>query len=168
MTAIFPGSFDPVTLGHIDLIKRGIHLFDRVIVAVLHNAVKSPMFTAEERVDLLREATAEFPGVDIVAYSGLLANLAGDISVKFILRGVRSEADCAYELPMAQANRRIGHDLETVMLTADPAHSYVSSGMIREIATAGYGNPLFDDKVLDQWVPPAVKNALRSKLTEIS
>ena len=175
MTAIFPGSFDPVTLGHLDLIKRGSQLFDKIIVAVLHNPAKSPLFTIQERIDLLQEATKDISGIQIEAYNGLLAEFAKKRKARYILRGIRSEADCAYEIPMIQANRRLADGPETVLLVADPAYNYISAGLIREIAAAGYtgagshegsgslADSSFDDKVLDQWVTPAVKNMLKSK-----
>jgi len=175
VTAIFPGSFDPVTLGHLDLIQRGAQLFDQMIVAVLHNPTKSPLFTIQERIDLLRDATKDIAGVQIEAYNGLLAEFAKKQNAGYILRGIRTEADCAYEIPMIQANRKLADGPETVLLVTDPAYAYISAGLIREIAAAGYagigssegvetlagGN--FDDTVLDQWVTPTVKHMLKSK-----
>ena len=185
MTAIFPGSFDPVTLGHVDLIMRGTRLFGTVIVAVLHNPAKTPLLTLQERVCLLQKEVRDIPGVQVESYAGLLAEFASAKNAGYILRGVRSEADCAYEIPMAQANRKLSAGteaglkakseakpetgLETILLVADPAYGYISSGMIREIAAAGYQNSTkqngFDDKALDQWVSPAVKEVLKNKYT---
>ena len=175
MTAIFPGSFDPVTLGHLDIIKRGAQLFDQIIVAVLHNPAKSPLFTIQERIDLLQDAVKDISGIRVEAYDGLLAQFAKKQKARYILRGIRSEADCAYEIPMIQANRRLADGPDTVLLVSDPAYAYFSAGLIREIASAGYagtksqdgsGSPdkgNFDDRVLDQWVTPAVKNMLKNK-----
>lgn len=172
LKAIFPGSFDPVTLGHLDLMRRGARLFDRVVVAVLSNTAKAPMFTVEERLSLLEQETVSLPNVDLISYDGLLAVLARDLGVKYILRGVRSEADCAYEIPMAQANRQfIGTDhtgtddtgLETVFMVTDAKYSYVSSGLIREIASFGFDTFHENTEMLDRWVPPAVKYMLINK-----
>lgn len=163
MTAIFPGSFDPVTLGHIDIIKRGALLFDQVIVAVLNNPAKSSLFTVAERVSMLQEIAEGIPGVQVEAYAGLLAEFAREKAARYVLRGVRTQADCAYEIPMAQANRCLGNKPETVILVANHAYGYISSGLIRQIAAAGYAAG-FDDKVLDQWVPPIVKSMLKNKL----
>jgi len=161
VTAVFPGSFDPVTLGHLDLIKRASLLFD-VIVAVLHNPAKKPLFTVEERLALLREETASIASVKVEEYSGLLAKFAKDRKIRYILRGVRTEADCAYEIPMAQANRKLEEELETVILVTDPSYGYMSASLIREIAAAGYADG-FDDTALNQWVSPNVKEALKKK-----
>ena len=162
MTALFPGSFDPVTLGHIDLIKRGLQLFDHVIVAVLNNPAKAPLLTVQERIELLHKAVKGIQGVQVEAYSGMLAELARQRNVRYILRGVRSGADCDYEIPLAQANKKLDDGLETVLLVTDSTYSYMSAGLIREIAAAGYASG-FDDKVLDQWVPLIVKDMLKSK-----
>ena len=162
MTALFPGSFDPVTLGHEDLIKRGAGLFDKVIVAVLNNPAKTPLFTVQERIDILQEVLKDIKAVQVEAYDGLLAAFAKKRGIRYILRGVRSGNDCAYEIPLAQANRQLGDGLETVMLITDPNYAYMSAGLVREIAAAGYASG-FDDKVLDQWVSPVVKDMLKSK-----
>jgi len=163
--AVFPGSFDPVTLGHLDILKRGSQLFDEIIVAVLNNPNKTPLFTMQERINMLQAVTVNIPNVSIETYSGLLAAFAKKRGAKFILRGVRSEVDFAYEVPMAQANKQLMDELETILLITDPAYAYVSAGLIREIAAAGYvaSDIDFDDKVLDQWVSPAVKHMLKNK-----
>ena len=179
MKAIFPGSFDPVTLGHLNLIKRGTQLFDQIIVAVLNNPAKSPLFTIQERIDLLLEATKDISGIQIESYNGLLAEFAKKHKARYILRGIRTEADCAYEIPMIQANRKLADGPETVLLVAEPTYAYISAKLIREIAAAGYAcggsgvgssdgtetsvDSGFDDGVLDQWVTPAVKNMLKRK-----
>ena len=164
MTAVFPGSFDPVTLGHLDLIKRASRLFE-VTVAVLFNPTKTPLFTIEERLALLKEETANISNVKVEEYNGLLAKFAKDRKIGYILRGVRTEADCAYEIPMAQANRKLGEGLETVILVTDPSYGYVSASLIREVATIGYKND-FDDKALEEWVSPKVKEALKNKIVQ--
>ena len=165
LKAIFPGSFDPPTLGHLELIKRGILLFDSIIVAVLHNPSKTALFTPEERALMLQAEVLNIPGVQVETYSGLLAEFAKKREVGYILRGIRTDADCTYEIAMAQANRKLGADnLETVLLVTNPDYGYVSASLIRQIATAGYADENFDDKILDQWVSPAIKNMLRNKL----
>jgi len=163
MIAIFPGSFDPVTLGHHDIIQRAAPLFSKLIVAVLHNPAKNPLFTVNERVDMLQHLVKDIPNVEVAEYTGLLAGFAREKNAKYLVRSLRSEADCAYEMPMAQANSKLGTDLETVVFFAAPAYIYLSSGMVREVAAVGYTSD-FDDTVLDQWVPAAVKAMLRMKL----
>ncbi|MCL2398889.1 MAG: pantetheine-phosphate adenylyltransferase [Defluviitaleaceae bacterium] len=191
MTILFPGSFDPVTLGHLDLIKRGAQLFDHIIVAVLHNPTKQPLFTVQERVKMLQIAVEGIPNVQIESYSGLLVEYAKKQGVSCVLRGVRSTADCAYEIPMAIANHQISTNanaiskneaenvltgykltgIETILLITSPAYAHISAGLVREVAAAGYGNAkssnsinfAFDDKILDQWVLPTVKDMLRNK-----
>ena len=164
MTAILPGSFDPVTLGHIDLIRRGALLFDVIIAAVLDNPAKIPLFSVKERVDMLMTETACIPGVEVEAFSGLLAEFAKKRNVRYILRGVRTQMDAAYEIPMAQANSKLLEGLETVFLITDPAYGFMSSSLIREIAA--FANN-FDDKILNQWISPAVKDALKKKATSL-
>ena len=174
MTILFPGSFDPVTLGHLDLIKRGAQLFDNIIAAVLHNPAKQPLFTVQERVQMLQIAVKDIPKVQVESYSGLLAEYAKKKGVSYILRGVRSQADCAYEIPMAIANCQMTANanapgIETILLITNPAYAHVSAGLVREVAAAGYSDTgssnstNFDDNVLDQWVSPAVKDMLRNK-----
>jgi len=165
MIALFPGSFDPVTLGHIDILNRATKTFDQIIVAVLCNSSKAPLFTIEERVGMLKETTKDIPGVQVESYVGLHAEFAKKRGARHILRGVRTAADCGYEIPMAQANKQLAEDIETIILVSAPAYGYMSSGLIREIAITGYASG-FDDIVLDQWVPPAVKDMLRSKLLD--
>jgi len=174
VTGIFPGSFDPCTVGHADLIKRGARLFDSLVVAVLNNPAKTPLFTIDERVSVLQEQVSNIQtsgvkaSIKIEAYDGLLVDFAKKHNANYILRGVRSESDCAYEIPMAQANRALSTgleyerevELETIILVSDSAHSYVSSGLVREIAaTSGFNN-----KMLDRWVSPTVKKMLEQKL----
>lgn len=162
MRAIFPGNFDPVTRGHLDLIERGARLFSELTVAVVQNRAKTPLFSAEERAAFLQAETAGIPGVRIELYSGLTAQFAKEREIGYILRGVRSPSDCAYEIPIAQANNKLYEGLETVILLTDLAYAAMSSSLIREIAASGYPSG-FDDRVLDRWVTPAVKDSLRKK-----
>ena len=167
MTAIFPGSFDPVTLGHLDLLKRAALVFDTIIVAILVNPAKKPLFTTKERVHMLQVETKDIPGVQIESFSGLLAEFAKKREVRYILRGIRSTSDATYEIPMAQANGKLLAGLETILFVTDPKFGYMSASLIREIASAAYnednGLDTFDDKLLDQWIPPMVKKMLKEK-----
>ena len=163
--AVFPGSFDLVTLGHIDILKRGLSLFDSVVIAVLHNPAKqNAMFTVDERMEILREVTRDFRNVEVLTYNGLLAEFAQAQGISFILRGLRSETDAAYELPMAQNNRLIseGQKLETIMLVTDPAYARLSSSLVREIASLASKN--FDLKTLKQLLPSVVIDKIEEKI----
>jgi pantetheine-phosphate adenylyltransferase len=136
-TAIFPGSFDPPTNGHLDLIARGARFLDHLIVAVLRNSQKQPLFSEEERVEMLREATAGIPNVEIGSFAGLLVDYAAQREANVILRGIRSAADYEAELPMAELNGRMRPGTETVLLPARAEHSFISSRMVKEIITLG-------------------------------
>ncbi len=134
--AIYPGSFDPVTNGHIDIIKRASGLFDKIIVSVLNNSAKSPLFSVEERVKMLEEVTKDIPNVEIDSFSGLLIDYAKAKNVKVAIRGLRAVTDFDYELHLAQTNSLIsGGELETVFLTTDLAYSFLCSSTVREIAS---------------------------------
>ena len=155
-TAIYPGSFDPVTYGHIDIITRASRIFDHIIVAVLNNPSKSPLFTVEERVTMLREVTAHLPNVEIDSFSGLLIDYAREKNVHMVLRGLRALTDFEYELHMAQTNYLIsGGELETVFLPTDLEYSYLSSTTVREIAS-------FKGDV-SKFVPQSIADALYKK-----
>lgn len=136
-TVICPGSFDPVTLGHLDIITRASKMFDRVIVAVLVNALKSPTFSIEERIELLSEATAGLDNVEIVGFEGLLAEYCRNRGVDAIVKGLRAVSDFEYEFQMAIANKKLNSQLETIFLTADADSTYLSSSMVREIGSMG-------------------------------
>ena len=135
-TAVYPGSFDPVTNGHLDVISRGAELFDKVIVGVLHNSTKSPLFSVEERVRILNEATKDLTNVEIVAFSGLSVDFARQCKAKVIIRGLRAITDFEYELQMAQTNRMLSHGkIDTVFLTTSLEYAYLSSSAIKQIAS---------------------------------
>ena len=135
-TAIYPGSFDPVTYGHIDIITRASKMFDHIIVAILNKPTKSPLFTVEERVTMLREVTAHLPNVEIDSFSGLLIDYAREKNCHIAIRGLRAITDFDYELHFAQTNATISRgDLETVFLTTDLAYAFLSSSTVREIAS---------------------------------
>ena len=136
-TAVYPGSFDPVTNGHLDVIERGSQLFDTVIVGVLHNSAKSPLFSVEERVNILKEATAHLNNVEIVAFSGLSVEFARKCGAKVIIRGLRAITDFEYELQMAQTNRVLAPDIDTMFLTTSLEFAYLSSTTVKEVATFG-------------------------------
>lgn len=136
-TAIYPGSFDPPTLGHRDLIMRAEKLVDRLIVGVLHNPAKQSTFTVEERMEMLRELTRDLPGVEVAAFNGLLVDFARQQSAQFIIRGVRAFSDFEYEFQMALMNRKLNADLETVFLMPKEEYSVVSSRMVREVGSMG-------------------------------
>ena len=136
-TAVYPGSFDPVTNGHLDVIERGSKLFDKVIVGVLHNSAKSPLFSVEELVNILKEATAHLNNVEIVAFSGLSVEFARKCGAKVIIRGLRAITDFEYELQMAQTNRVLAPDIDTMFLTTSLEFAYLSSTTVKEVATFG-------------------------------
>jgi len=133
--AIYPGSFDPVTNGHLDLIERGEKMFDLVIVAVLNNAEKQPLFSVPERVEMLREVTQKWPGVEVDVFHGLLVDYARKRGAGVILRGIRAISDYEYELQMALMNRKLEPRLETVFMLPGESFSYLSSKLVREIAS---------------------------------
>ncbi|MFI5056571.1 MAG: pantetheine-phosphate adenylyltransferase [Candidatus Acidiferrales bacterium] len=155
--AIYPGSFDPVTNGHLDLIERGEKMFDLVIVAVLKNAEKQPLFTVDERVEMLREVTRNWPGVEVDVFEGLLVDYARKRHAGVILRGIRAISDYEYELQMALMNRKLEPRLETVFMIPGEPYSYLSSRLVREIAQ--FGGPL------DGFVPSVVEQRLRAKVS---
>ena len=155
--AIYPGSFDPVTNGHLDLIERGANIFGRLVVAVLRNTEKAPMFTLAERMEMLRESTQPFPNVEVDAFEGLLVDYARRLGARVLLRGIRAVSDYEYELQMAMMNRRLEPGLETVFMLPAEAYSYVSSRLVREIAQLG--------GAVTGLVPPAVEQRLRAKVT---
>jgi pantetheine-phosphate adenylyltransferase len=154
--AIYPGSFDPVTNGHLDLIERGEKMFDLLIVAVLQNSEKLPLFTIPERVEMLREVTRHWPAVEVAVFEGLLVDYARKRGAGVILRGIRAVSDYEYELQMALMNRKLEPRLETVFMLPGETYSYLSSKLVREIAL--HGGPL------DGLVPPTVEQKLRAKL----
>ena len=155
-TAVYPGSFDPVTNGHLDVITRGAKLFDRVIVGVLHNSSKSPLFSVEERVKILKEATADLENVEIVSFSGLSVEFARECNAKVIIRGLRAITDFGYELQMAQTNRVLAPDIDTMFLTTSLEYAYLSSTTVKEVATFG-GD-------ISKFVPEFVRKEVYRKL----
>lgn len=158
VTAIYPGSFDPATNGHIDLIERGSRLFERLVVAVLRNSEKQPMFSVEERIDMLRACTAHLGNVEICEFGGLLVDFAEQAGAGVVLRGIRAISDYEYEFQMAWMNRRLSPELETVFMMPAEAYSYLSSRLVKEVARLG--------RPVQGLVPPLVEERLRAKLQQ--
>jgi len=154
--AIYPGSFDPLTHGHLDLIERASQIFDQLVVAVLTNLEKAPLFSLEERVEMLREVTAGMPNVSVDTFSGLLVDYAMKKKARVILRGIRAFTDYEYELQMALMNRQLQPNLETVFLTPAQAYSHISSRLVKEIFQHGGS--------VSGLVPPVVEQRLRQKV----
>jgi pantetheine-phosphate adenylyltransferase len=154
--AIYPGSFDPVTNGHLDLIERGAKIFDRLVVGVLRNMEKDPLFTIDERAEMLREVARPWPNVEIDVFSGLLVDYARLRQANVILRGIRAVSDYEYELQMAMMNRKLNKDVETVFMMPAEKYSYLSSSIVREVARLG--------GQITGLVPPVVEERLRAKV----
>jgi len=152
---VYPGTFDPPTLGHLDIIRRGLTVFDRVIAAVAENPEKVSLFDAQERRDLLREATRDLEGVTVTGFDGLTVDFVRSHGARAILRGIRSPADADYEEHLALTNRTVG-GVETVLVIAGEQSSYVSSSLVKEVARLG-GD-------VSAMVPPCVEQALKRKL----
>ena len=156
MIAIYPGTFDPLTLGHLDLIQRAAGIFERLIVAVGVNASKTPLFSLEERLDMVREVVRDLPNVDVDSFDGLLVDYCHKNHLRVLIRGLRAFSDFEYEFQMALTNRKLAPDVETLFLMPKETHSYVSSGMVRKIASMG--GPIQD------FVPPSVQKAMAARL----
>ncbi|MDO7905882.1 pantetheine-phosphate adenylyltransferase [Paenibacillus sp. JX-17] len=155
---VYPGTFDPVTMGHMDIIERAAKQFDRLIVAVLNNISKHPLFTVEERMDLMRTVTAHLPNVEVDSFRDLTANYVRHKGAQTIVRGIRSVTDFEYELQLASTNHKLNPDAETVFMMTNPKYSYLSSSVVKEIAH-------FNGNVTDL-VSPEVEDALRRKVSE--
>ncbi len=156
IVAIYPGSFDPVTNGHLDLIERAAKIYDRLIVAVLQNDEKEPLFSAPERVEMLRQSTASWPGVEVDLFAGLLVDYAKRRKAHVLLRGIRAISDYEYELQMALMNRKLAPGIETVFMLPAETYSYLSSRLVKEIFRLG-GD-------ISNLVPSVVVDRLRAKI----
>ncbi len=154
--AVYPGSFDPVTFGHLDVIKRSSRFVDELIVGVLNNNSKSPLFSTEERVNMLKEVTKDMPNVRIESFGGLLVNFAKSVDASMIIRGLRAITDFEYELQMSQTNHIICPDVDTTFLTTSLEYAYLSSSTVKEVAMFG-GD-------ISQFVPETVVEQVHNKL----
>ena len=152
---IYPGSFDPVTLGHLDIIERASRMVDKLVIGVLVNGAKSPMFTTEERVELIKKVTKDMPNVVVEANDGLLVDFAEAKGAGVIIRGLRAVTDFEYELQIAQTNHKLNPKVDTVFLTTSVEYSYVSSSIVREIAS--YGGDI------SQFVPECIVDEIYKK-----
>lgn len=153
--AIYPGSFDPVTYGHIDIIERASDIFDELIVAVLNNKAKTPLFSVEERVNILNEVLSGLPNVKILSYEGLLVDFAVSVGAGVIVRGLRAVTDFEYELQLAQTNSVLNGGVDTIFLTTSLKYAYLSSSTVKEVASYG-GN-------ISKFVPPYVEKLTYEK-----
>ncbi len=156
--AIYPGSFDPVTLGHLDIIRRASRVVDHLVVGVLINSTKSPMFSVEERVAMLRQATQDLPNVEVQSFQGLLVDFARMIDADVVVRGLRAVTDFEYELQLSQTNKIIAPEVETVFFTTSLEYAYLSSSIVKEVA--GYGGDI------DKFVPSYVAAYVKEKVEE--
>jgi pantetheine-phosphate adenylyltransferase len=156
-TALCPGTFDPVTNGHLDIVERASRHFDRLVVAVLQNPAKVPLFSVEERVTMLKEVLADLPNVEVTSFSGLLVDFAGQIEADVLVKGLRAMTDFDYELQMAQMNHRLS-GIETFFMTTSPEWSYLASSLVKDVARGG-GN-------VDGLVPALVADRLRERVGE--
>ena len=152
MRALYPGSFDPLTNGHMDLIERAVSLFGEVVVAVLSNPSKRPAFSVDERIEQIRTATRHLSGVEVISFDGLTVNCAVTHHADLILRGLRAMSDFEYELQIAHTNRSLAEDLETVFMATTARHSFLSSSVVKEVARFGGS--------IDHMVPPEVAKDL--------
>ena len=159
-TAIYPGSFDPVTLGHYDIIERSSKIFDKLIVGVLNNSAKSPLFSVEERVNMLKDVTSHFPNVEVQSFAGLLIDFVRSNDANVIVRGLRTITDFEYELQLAQMNRVIAPEIDTLFLTTNLKYAYLSSSMAKEVAMYGgdissFLSPEIAEKVREKYAAQA-------------
>ena len=157
--AIYPGSFDPITNGHLDLIQRGSRLFDRLVVSILRNETKEPLFSVEERMEMLREVVGVYPNVEVDSFGGLLVDHAAARSATVLLRGIRAISDYEYELQMALMNRKLQPGLETVFMMPAEKYSYLSSRLVQEVFSLGGS--------ITGLVPPSVEERLQRRLPKI-
>ena len=156
LRAIYPGSFDPVTFGHLDIMTRACNIVDELIIGVLRNKAKMPLFSVEERVKMLEEVTCNLPNVRIIPFEGLLVDFAKELDAKVVIRGLRAITDFEYELQMAQTNQKLQSDIETLFLTTSLDYSYLSSTTVKEVAAFGGDT--------SQFVPEAVADRMNDKM----
>lgn len=154
--AIVPGSFDPVTNGHLDIIKRTSGLFDTVYVSILSNSSKTPLFTIEERINLIERVTKEIPNVKVESFTGLLVDYAKEKNAKFIVKGLRAVSDYEYEVQMSLTNKQLAPEIETFFITTNSKYAYLSSSIVKEIAK--YGGDI------TEMVPPEIIQDIKEKI----
>ncbi|MDE3010420.1 MAG: pantetheine-phosphate adenylyltransferase [Pseudomonadota bacterium] len=157
--AVYPGTFDPMTMGHVDVVRRAARLFDRVVVGVADSRAKRPFFSIEERVDMAREIVRVYPNVEVMGFSGLLADFLRSIQADVILRGLRAVSDFEFEFQMAGMNRKLHPEVETLFVTPSDQYMFISSTIVREIA--GFGGDVAP------FVPPIVAERIRARVGEI-
>ena len=156
--AIYPGTFDPITNGHLDLVMRAAHIFDEVIIAVSDNPRKNPLFGIDERMAMVKESVAHIPNVDVDSFDDLLVNFVRRKKAKFVIRGLRAVSDFEYEFQLASANRRLDENVETIFLTPSESNYFISSSLVREIS--------YYDGNVSSFVPDKVHHALKIKWAE--
>ena len=156
--AVYPGTFDPMTMGHVDLVRRASKLFDSVIIAIASSDSKKPMFSLEERIEIGNKIFADDPKVEVVGFSGLLVNFAKENDANILIRGLRVVADFEYEFQLANMNRAMSPDIESVFLTPKEEYSYISSSLVKEIATMGGDVTRFVDPVTLDALNQKIKN----------
>ncbi len=156
ITALVPGSFDPPTKGHLDVVERLVPLFDQIVVGVVHNPSKSPLFSADERVALLEECTAQWPNVTVDTFSGLLVDYAIEIGAKTVVKGLRAVTDFEYEIQMSQMNRHLSGEVVSLFVATKPEYGYLLSSLVKEVARLGGS--------VDALVPEPVAIALKERL----
>ena len=154
--ALVPGSFDPPTKGHLDVVERCAALFDEVIVSVVHNPSKSPLFTADERIELLEACTTEWPNVRVASFQGLLVDFAREVGAKTMVKGLRAVTDFEFEIQMSQMNRHLSGDVVSLFVATKPEYAYLSSSLVKEVARLGGS--------VDALVPEPVAVALKERL----
>ena len=156
--AVYPGTFDPVTNGHLDIIKRAAVQFDEFIVAVLRNSQKSPLFSTEERVNILKEVTKDIPNVRVTSFDGMTVNFVRSCGAEVMIRGLRAITDFEYELQMAQTNRVLAPDIDTMLMVTSLEYAYLSSTIVKELAMYG--------EAIDRFVPPYAAEMIRQKINQ--
>lgn len=153
--AVYPGSFDPITLGHLDVLKDGAHMFDKVIITVSNNISKHALLSVEERKELIRQSVADIPNVEVDSFDGLTVEYAKKVGATILLRGLRAVSDFEYEMQLSQTNRSLSEDIKTVFLITRPEYNFISSSSVKEI--------LKNDGDISKFVPKPVSNYLQNK-----